>query len=334
MSPKDEQAWLGTMKPWSGAVEQRTGGRVKFEANHAGALMSIMETPEGIAAGMADIAYFTVLFRPADFPSWIFGGIPDPTNNLTPAKDPMIGWILYDEFPSFNKELEKYQMKILMHNINVTVPFMMRMEVQGLADLVGKRLRVSTGEYHAKLWSLLGATPASIPWPEAYESLDKGIVDGSHSSLTGIRDLKFYEVVEQVFFADPADFLFPMGVGYMFVFNVDSWNQLPSDIQLIMLEEAKRQEMAFVQKVIADAPQLKAELAATGLKFSKFPPEDISKWGEVAGDLYKDAMTKLDGMGVQGSKMVPRYLELAAMSEAEVKRLYDKAWEKKFAAIK
>ncbi len=117
MPATDKQAWSMTLKVWGEAVEKRTEGKVKLKAFHSGQLIKFADTPLSMEAGMADLAYFSTMFAPAFFPSWLFGGILDPTTAPHTAFDGiMISHILYDEFPSFNEELKSKNMFVLLHN--------------------------------------------------------------------------------------------------------------------------------------------------------------------------------------------------------------------------
>lgn len=335
MPVSDKQAWGLTLKPWGEAIEKRSNGRMKLKAYHSGSLIKFPATPNSMKAGMADLAYFSTMFAPAFFPSWLFGGVLNPiTSPRSPFEGIMISYILYDEFPSFSEELKAKNMMVLLHNSTVPLTLISKKECPSLADLKGKRIRIFAGEYHAELVKLQEANPVMIPWPEVYESLDKGIVDGMVTVTTGMRDLKLYEVAEYLYTMGDS-FICPLNCCFMTLFSVNTFKKLSPELRLIILEEAKRIEREYSEIALEELyPDALKEMRKGGLKITPWPAEDLAKWNKIVGPLYQKVGKKMEEKGLPGSKMVNRYLELISMPRADLEKLYENAWERKFKAAR
>jgi len=80
----------------------------------------------------------------------------------------------------------------------------------------------------------LGATPISVPWPDFYTSLDKGVVDGIYNSLNGSICNKLFDVLKY-----NVDLQTPVGTN-MYSINLDIWNAMPKETQDILVEEVTK----------------------------------------------------------------------------------------------
>jgi len=335
MPATDKQAWSMTLKVWGKAVEKRTEGKVKLKAFHSGQLIKFADTPLSMEAGMADLAYFSTMFAPAFFPSWLFGGILDPTTAPHTAFDGiMISHILYDEFPSFNEELKSKNMFVLLHNSTAPLTLISKKEIPSLADLKGKKVRIFAGEFHAELTKRQEASPVMTPWPEVYESLDKGIVDCMVTVTPAMRDLRLYEVASYLYTVG-GGFLPPLNACYLTGFNLRTYEKLDPATRLVLLEEAKRVEREYAVMTQDDLyPGAIKEMGEKGIKVTDWPPEDVARWGKLAEPIYEMAAAKMNEKGLPGTAIVKRYLELTKMSSDELEKLYDKAWDHRFEAAK
>jgi len=331
MPASDKQGWSMTVKPWGEAIEKRTDGKLKLKAFHSGALIRFAETPDSMEVGMADLAYFSTMFAPAYFPSWLFGGVLDPvTSPRSPLEGVMVSNIMMDEFPSFQKELADKNMMVLMHNATALLSLISKKEIPGIADLKGKRIRIFAGEFHAELTKLQDASPVMTPWPDVYESLEKGIVDGMVTVTTGMRDLKLYEIAKTLYLmkvSPESHWVAPMNACYLTAFNLKNFKKLPVDQRVIVLEEAKIAEENYAIKAEEQLiPEALVEMKEGGMTIADWSKEDVLKWGEMAETVYEMASKKMTDKKLPGEEMVKRYLELTKAPSSELRTLYDKAW--------
>ena len=221
-------------------------------------------------------------------------------------------------------------MMLLLHNATALLSMISNTEIPDMASLKGKRMRIFAGEFHAELTKLQGASPVMTPWPDVYESMEKGIVDCMVTVTTGMRDLKLYEVSKYLYLLKnmpDSHWVAPMNASYLTGFNLSTFKKLPVEQRVIILEEAKKAEEAYAvlaaEKLIPEALE---EMENGGMKITEWPKESVATWGNMSKTVYQMAINKMNSAGLPGKQMVERYLELTLLPSGELKSMYDKAW--------
>jgi len=139
-----------------------------------------------------------------------------------------------------------------------------------MEDLKGMTLR-GLG-FIAEVVSALGGTPRSIPMPEAYEAVQKKVIDGLMIPMETLRAFRLAEVTKY------ATECWPIGQVYTFylVMNKDTWNKLPPALQKVFNEYPFEEKLAAMwNEIDIDGKNLGM---VTGLKFIELPREEITKW--------------------------------------------------------
>ncbi|WP_025322470.1 TRAP transporter substrate-binding protein DctP [Deferrisoma camini] len=92
-------------------------------------------------------------------------------------------------------------------------------------DLKGLKLRLMEAPIFLDTFKLLGATPVPMPFPEVYNALQQGVIDGQDNPLLTSVLMKFTEVNKYV------TLLNHTLTETVIVVNADFWNSLPPDVQ-------------------------------------------------------------------------------------------------------
>lgn len=114
----------------------------------------------------------------------------------------------------------------------------------------------------------VGGSLAIIPQPEAYTSLERGVVDGFVWPLVNSNNLSFWEVCKYVL--DPP---FMAGNTY-FIMNLDVWNGMPENLQDLLMDiviEQRKQYQIDWDKQYANERQKAKD---NGMEFISFSPAD------------------------------------------------------------
>jgi TRAP-type C4-dicarboxylate transport system substrate-binding protein len=101
--------------------------------------------------------------------------------------------------------------------------------------LKGQKIRVWSKET-ADLVKKIGGTPVTVAMKETLTSLEKGIIDGGLTSIYAAYAFKWYEIVKYSTwwnFSFPSDFT---------VVNYKAYNELPADLQSVLVEVGKKYE--------------------------------------------------------------------------------------------
>ena len=99
-------------------------------------------------------------------------------------------------------------------------------------DLKGLKMRVPAQEVYVVNSQFLGINPQQLPYSEVYMALKTGVVDGQDNAVSNIWDFKMFEVQKYLtilYYATGPD---------PFMVNLDWYNKLPSDLQIIFDEVA------------------------------------------------------------------------------------------------
>jgi TRAP-type C4-dicarboxylate transport system substrate-binding protein len=142
-------------------------------------------------------------------------------------------------------------------------------------DFVGLKLGGSTA-FHG-FYKALGASVATVPLPEYYSAMERGVVDGICTSIYlgitfGIVDVTKYIISQGVYRCTAA-----------LVMNPDAWNELPKHLQKLFMDtmvEFEKKYTPYDLGLRADAVK-KAE--AAGVEMITFSP-DVTKWFLKAAD--------------------------------------------------
>jgi tripartite ATP-independent transporter DctP family solute receptor len=105
-------------------------------------------------------------------------------------------------------------------------------------DLKGQKIRTTPAEIQQELVKQLGANPTPISWAELYTALATGVVEGSKNGIQDIIGAKLQEHLKYIILD---------GHSYMATlwwFSEPVWQTFPVDIQSIIQEGFKKQQVA------------------------------------------------------------------------------------------
>jgi len=95
-------------------------------------------------------------------------------------------------------------------------------------DIKGLKIRAPDALLEAT-WRALGGNPVPLPFPEVFNALQQGVIDGDANPLTSIQTFRWYESVKYVTLTNTA-----VGVG-VFVMGEPFFQKLPKNQQDLVL---------------------------------------------------------------------------------------------------
>lgn len=267
-------------------LEARSGGQLKIRFYPAGTLLTAPKMYDGVVEGIADIGLSNI--------GYTFGRF-----RMTEVLDLPLGFpnawvanhVANDFYRTFKpKEWDKIHM-LSMHTSPVNVILSATKPVNKMEDLKGMTLR-GLG-FIAEVVSALGGTPRPIPTPEAYEAIQKRVIDGLMIPMETMRAFRYAEIAKYV------TECWAIGQVYTFylVMNKDSWNKLPPNIQKIFNEYPFEEKFAAMWNDIdIDGKKYGME---KGLKFIELPREEIAKWKKAVEPVLDSYVKKMLAAGYQ-----------------------------------
>lgn len=244
-------------------VKRRTNGQVIFEVSSFPELgVAGPDTLRLVEDGTLDSAQIYSGYIGGDFP------IMDMSNlwGLYPTQEDQLAVIdaIQPKMAEVTAEQGGVQVAYMMtaHTYIFSQP-----EIRSLDDLQGKKLR-SHSTVLSDLISGMGGDPQFIAFADVYTALERGVIDGALSCGSCGHGLRWYEVAD--YLVGPI-----ISVGHSwFTINQSRWDQMPSDLQNIVLEEGARHAYLNRQLLFEHyAPAAIAENIAEGMELVEFTDE-------------------------------------------------------------
>jgi TRAP-type C4-dicarboxylate transport system substrate-binding protein len=218
----DPQA--ATTQWFADELARRTDGEYEIRIHWGGSMAGINEILNALRDGVGDIGDVVTPYFPDQLPvnNAISFFWPQPMSSVELGLY-MQYW--HETFPQFSEELAKYNIKMVGLRPLESYGMICTSPIKSLADFKGKRIR-SYGFALPALLEELGAVPVSMGTPEAYEALERGIIDCSPVGPTLAHGWRYDEVAK--YFID-----IPLGAswGHLIAMNLNSFNSLPEPIQ-------------------------------------------------------------------------------------------------------
>ncbi|WP_138419599.1 TRAP transporter substrate-binding protein [Aquibacillus sediminis] len=284
---------------WAAAIEDATDGLVKLEMYPGGSLLGSGDIYPGIESGLADIGHDVSGYNPGRLPvlnSMYTGGLEYKNSAVSShvAKDAVE-----------QLEPDELQDTEVMFIYGIAPGLLMTQEpVESLEDLEGMQIRAS-GTNVATL-EALGATPVAMPVTEAYESMSRGVVDGSLLPADTLRSFKLAEVTDYVTHSS----LIYTTIHYV-TMNKQVWDSFPTDIQEAIREaneQAFEHAIEVYSREVEDSLQYAVE--EHGVEEIFLSEEEEASWHEKLLPLIDERVEELDTEGLDGQQIMDTLVEL------------------------
>jgi len=278
-------------------IEKATNGMVQISMFPGGSLSKPDAVYDGVVKGISDMGLSCFAYTRGKFP-------------ITAALDLPLGYpngkiatkVANDFINNFKPE-ELKDVKVLYVTAHGPGLLHTKKPVKTLKDLKGMKIR-ATG-LSAKIIEALGGIAVGMSQPETYESLQKGVVNGTIGPIEVLKGWKQAEVIKSTTDCKEIGYTTAMFV----VINLTKWNSLPKETQDIIektsaqwtdihgeawdksdaegLEYTKEKKNGVVTLEPAESTKWKAAVQPVIDAFIKETPE-----GQKYVDFIKDAIVK------------------------------------------
>jgi TRAP-type C4-dicarboxylate transport system substrate-binding protein len=142
-------------------------------------------------------------------------------------------------------------------------------KITKLDDFKGVKIRAQP--LYVPLLKALGATPVSMPAPEIFTAMERGVVDGFMWPKVGMISWGLHEITKYV--VNPPI----LHMGSCTAMNLDKWNKLPKDLQEILMDVMKDMEYIGAMRNIMIAEYEDNVRKKAGMEFVSLSTEDAEK---------------------------------------------------------
>ncbi len=289
-------------------VEKESKGTIKFEYHFGSSLLSGKDIPGGVRDGIADAGYFVGAYIPTEMPVDNFLAEFSLLND-----EPLVMTAVLNELELFNcpqctEEFRKFNTKFLATYALTPYVYHCRTELKTVEDFKGKRVRGISA--YADLARALGAVPVNVSPDEAYEALDRGIIDCALHSIAAQKARSYGEAAKFVILDPLGGFL---GAA-LFDLRIDKWNALTPDQRKAIVDNLPQLVSDSIFNYIKEDEDVVKAYTAKGTKFYHADPKFAEFVQKFAKKYTETAVQKGAKVGVKDPEKIA----------AELTRLADK----------
>lgn len=263
------------LQPWIDKVNEKLSAGNAFKLYPGSMLGAPPAQAELVKAGVADIALVVPTYTPGVFPG--SGVVELPGMAATSADGTEILNALADD-GMLDKEYADYKVialfttpgyRFLMTDKPVKVP----------SDLEGLKLRTPS-KFGSTLFSMVGASGVSVPAPQVYENLERGVVKGAVWVMDAYRTFRLNEVAPYV--TDIRFTASPMAI----LMNKNTYDSLSDADKKVIDEMSGRANAEWIAGVVdqTDAEIEKVFRADPDVTFTELTDEDRAAWDKALAD--------------------------------------------------
>jgi len=288
------------LEPWMEEVKKRTNNAVTFEHYPAQQLGKAADMLKLTQTGVADIGYVA--------PAYVSDKMPVSEVAMLPGEfeHACQGTLAYTKLAKSGVIAEQdYAPNNIRLLLAVSLPqyriLTVKSPVRDAADVTGLKLR-STGGAQDLTLRAIGAVPVRMAAPDAYESLQRGTMDGL---LFPLESVVAYGADKLVKYSTDGLGFASFIVAYSISENV--WKKLSPEIQKAMTDAADELIPVACQQVQKSDDEVKKSMEAQGVKFESLTPESKAKFKDLMKGVNKSWADALDGRGKKGSAALKEF---------------------------
>lgn len=190
--PATHHHQTGIIEPFIEEIKEASGGRINITVHPGGAIVTGQSAIDDITSGAVDMIWTLPGYTAGRFPLSEMFEFPDQFTSAEQATETT--WKLLEENEEFYNEFNSDYITFNLYLSDVGDIYTSNKAIHTPADLAGVSLRAPSSmvERIIQTW---GATSANMPMPEAYDNIERGIVQGLITGHSAIPTYKLYEVI-------------------------------------------------------------------------------------------------------------------------------------------
>lgn len=175
--------------------------------------------------------------------------------------------------------------------------------VRRLEDMKG--LKVRSYGLSSKILAAWGAVPVAMPFPEIYEALKLGTIDGTVSYLYTQKPYRHYEVAKYYILGN-----FGALPCQPFLINLKAWDAVGPEGQKILQEAADKAQEVLIENFNKEDVECLKIMKDAGVDVYELPADQRARWVEKGRFVWDEWAKEMDEKGLPGTKITQRFLEL------------------------
>ncbi|MFO1188312.1 MAG: TRAP transporter substrate-binding protein DctP [Alphaproteobacteria bacterium] len=284
-------------------VSEATGGNFNIQIHYAEILGPPREALDAISIGAYEITLVVSAFTPGKLPVVEGLGLPMlPTPTIHHGRAMREGFFTH---PVPNADVARWKAKLITPMPIPSNEFVGKGKPPAtLADWKGLRFRALGGD--AKTVQLLGSTAQNFPPPEIYGAMERGLLDGTSSTLNSHGAFKIYEIgnwytTNMAISSAPSIIIAGMG----------AINALPPQYQKLLYNSVEATNDYWLKTLLADDLKAIEAFKAKGLTPVTFSDADLARIRELVSPVWNEWVADMDKRGYPGKELLQLMIDSA-----------------------
>jgi len=279
---------------WAKEIEQRTDNKVQISVFAGGTLTKAPQCYSGTVKGISDLGFSLFAYTRGRFPVMAAVDLPMGYPNGKVASR------VAQEFAKTFNPKELSDVKVLYLHAHGPGLLHTKKPVKKLEDIKGMKIR-ATG-LSAKIVKALGGVPVAMPQGGTYESLKKGVVEGTFGPMEVLKGWKQAEVIKYT----TECYSIGYTTTFFVVMNLDKWNALPTDIKKIFDEVSDKYTDVHGKVWDSTDQEGRKYTQSLGNEIISLSDEESARWRKAAEPVINDYIANTP----DGDKHVKKIREL------------------------
>jgi len=279
--------------------KKRTGGKHEIRVYWGGSVANAKETPDALSGGAGDIGDIITPYFPDKFPLNNAVGFFIPQARSTVEISVLLHrW--HREYPQYDAELTKYNLKVIGFRPLGGYGIICTKPIKSIAEFKGRRIR-SYGFAYPALIEAMGGTPVSMNTTDAYEALQRGILDCSPIDPVLAHGYRYDEVAK--YYVNV-----PLGAsfGHMIAMNLKSYEKLDPQTRAIIDGLGREYGIRFAVEMQLSTDKVIEGWKKTGVTVINVSKEEFAKLADFPAvkSVRAKWIERAKALGVPAEKIV------------------------------
>ena len=298
--PPKAAPYHSAFAPWAKEVEKRTNGQVKIKCYVAQTLVKARDSYDAVVSGIADISWYYTGWAKGRFPLLEVMDLPYLTKSTYAGAHVMTD--LYKKFPEVRAEVKDVHplwfwttMPYEIHTVKKPIRKMEDMKGMKFATMPGARAALEA----------VGAVPVTMPAPEIYQTVEKGVADGSALAWGAFKAYKLVEVTNHHTNAHLG------GMGSFVIMNKNTWNKLSKEVQKV-ITDVTNEMMPDTQcaAVSAEKKVGKQQCRDRNQEIYEMPSKERARWVATGKPAWDKWAKNMEAKGLPGRAILDEAIKL------------------------
>lgn len=271
------------------SITEWSDGKIKFDVVYSNAIAPPAEVDDALNDGRLDLGQVLPIYEPKEYPknaAFVESTFMSDQSVVTGALQSN-AWPLEVAYqtPELVQEFADHGMQLLMPQYNSGPNALLCSKPRNSLDTLKGAQSASGGQAQTAQLKALGVTAVSVPYTEQFESLERGVVDCSVSSLTVAALGGFIPAAPQVVIDPEAGFALAPGSMAM---SMSVWETLPLIAQQLFYDRLDVFLKGNIEKIWDNTVEAGSQVAAAGGSFGIFSDDARAKMDETNAALLQE----------------------------------------------